>query len=223
MRRLAALAAAAASIAALAAACSTFGGGEDATTPDDDAGAANDATSGIDTATSTPDAAEPPDDATADAGACDLVSPDGLFFETHFDKGNCEGWEITQGTLTAVKSPTRCGAGACKVCSTALGETILQRDLGYTHVSGTFEARFEVRGDTFTGYINAGIYPYNDAGGQVGFGQNPAFLVPGQWSPGQIILNPTGPASRIIVRLVAQVDAGGFCYLVDEIRLGHYP
>jgi hypothetical protein len=208
-------------------ACSTFGGADDDDENVEDAGSTNEGSSTIDGAPLdgdvSADGGAPIDDAAAgDAGSCQLVSPTGVFYEAHFDKQNCEGWQTVQGTLEWVPSPTRCGAGACKVCSTAAGETVLLRELGVSGEQGTFEARLELRGDTLTDPVTASTYEFDDGGIQIGFGQNSVPLVPGQWSPGQIIANHSQPASMLRMRVVAVVDGGGLCYFVDEIRIGHY-
>jgi hypothetical protein len=98
----------------------------------------------------------------------------------------------------------------------------LTRDIPVERTSGTFELRFQVRPDTLTGFLNGNVYVFAD-GGQTGFGGNTAPLVAGQWRAGQVIaLNSAIPSQKLLVRIVTPLDAGGLCYFIDEIKIGHY-
>ena len=66
------------------------------------------------------------------------------------------------------------------------------------------------------------LYVYTDAGIQLAVNQNNLALNQGQWTGGQVITPYPGTAGRVAVRVIGPKDAGGHCYYVDEVRLGHY-
>lgn len=190
-------------------ACSTFGSSENGPALGEDGG--------------TSDAQPSADGATIDA-SCDAPAPPGLVYEAALDV-TCDGWSVANGSITRVADPTRCGAGSCRVCAgpSAAGQATLNREILVAKTNGTLELTYALRGDTYAGELTADLAVVDDTNTRTGYGENPATLAPGVWSDNQVIAaNTSGPAKKALVRIVSSYDAGGLCYFVDEIRLGHY-
>lgn len=198
------------------AACSTFSGGDEASAGDAGAESGADAPAQADAS-----ALDVTDGGSADSG-CDVDTPPGVFYTGSLDNGTCDGWAVAFGTIAPVASPTRCGAGACKVCAnSAMNQPMLSREVPVTGDGATFQFDVQLYGDTLVGMWSATLDLSNDAGPYANASNAGAFVT-GAWSPAQVIFTNAGPTTKVGVRLYASSTIGNECFYVDQLTFAHY-